>query len=170
MLTPYSPNRETPRRARNHMYHPSMVAEHLSPRPTRGAGPERPCSLRRRCAMNRGNLPPSLVLRRLTTGYQVTQAIHVAAKLGLADLLADGPRTSDALAAATGTHPDALYRLLRALSGVGVFREEEGRRFALTDLGACLRSEASDSLAGWAAYVSEPYHWQAWGAREHSVR
>jgi len=120
--------------------------------------------------MTRGNPPPSLVLRRLTTGYQVTQAIHVAAKLGLADLLADDPRTSDALAAATGTHPDALYRLLRALAGVGVFREEEGRRFALTDLGACLRSEASDSLAGWAAYVSEPYHWQAWGALEHSVR
>jgi hypothetical protein len=120
--------------------------------------------------MDRDPLPPSLVLRRLVTGYQVTQAIHVAAKLGLADLLADGPRSSDDLAAATGTHPEALYRLLRALAGVGVFREEEERRFGLTELGAGLRADAPDSLAGWAAFVGEPYHRQAWGALEHSVR
>src|SRR5215211_6654779 len=120
--------------------------------------------------MDRDALPPSLVLRRLVTGYQVTQAIHVAAKLGLADLLADGPRTSDALAAATGAHPDALYRLLRALAGVGVFREEEGRRFALTELGACLRSDAPESVGGWAAFIGEPYHWQTWGDLLHSVR
>jgi hypothetical protein len=120
--------------------------------------------------MDRDSLPPALALRRLVNGYQVTQAIHVAAKLGLADLLADGPRISDDLAAATGAHPDALYRLLRALAGVGVAREEAGRRFALTDLGACLRADAPDSLAGWAAFVGEPYHWRAWGALEHGVR
>src|SRR5215211_3636005 len=120
--------------------------------------------------MDRDSLPPSLALRRLVTGYQVTQAIHVAAKLGLADLLADGPRGSDDLAAVAGAHPDALYRLLRALAGVGIVREETGRRFALTDLGACLRSDAPDSLAGWAAFVGEPSHWQAWGALEHGVR
>lgn len=113
---------------------------------------------------------PSLALRRLVNGYQVTQAIHVAAVLGIADLLAAGPRTSDDLAAATGAHPDALYRLLRALTGVGVFREEEDRHFALTDLGACLRSDAPEPVGGWAAFVAEPYQWQAWGALLHSVR
>src|SRR5829696_566495 len=120
--------------------------------------------------MDHDALRPSLALRRLVNGYQVTQAIHVAAKLGLADLLADGPRASDDLARATGSHADALYRLLRALASVGVVREEAERQFALTDLGACLRSDAPDSLAGWAAFVGEPYHWQAWGALEHSVR
>jgi hypothetical protein len=113
---------------------------------------------------------PALALRRLVNGYQVTQAIHVAAVLGIADLLADGPRSSDDLAAATETHPGALYRLLRALDSVGVFREEEGRRIALTELGACLRSDAPEPVGGWAAFVGEPYQWQAWGALEHSVR
>ena len=113
---------------------------------------------------------PAAALRRLVNGYQVTQAIHVAAVLGLADLVADGPRPSDDLAAATGTHPEALYRLLRALASVGLFREEAERRFALTDLGAGLRADAPASLAGWAAFVGDPYHWQAWGALLHSVR
>jgi hypothetical protein len=120
--------------------------------------------------MDHPSLRPSLALRRLVNGFQVTQAIRVAAILGIADLLADGPRTSDDLAAATDSHPGALYRLLRALAGVGVFREEADRRFALTELGACLRSDAPESVGGWAAFVGEPYQWQAWGALLHSVR
>ena len=120
--------------------------------------------------MESGKTPPWLALRRLVNGYQVTQAVHVAVKLGIGDLLADGPRTSDDLAAATGAHPDALYRLLRALAGVGVFREEAERRFGLTELGSGLRSDAPESLVGWAAFVGEPYQRQAWGALEHSVR
>ena len=54
--------------------------------------------------MDHDALRPSIALRRLVNGYQVTQAIHVAAVLGIADLLADGPRSSDDLAAATETH------------------------------------------------------------------
>jgi hypothetical protein len=106
----------------------------------------------------------------MVNGYQVTQAIHVAAVLGIADLLANGPRTSDDLAAATGTHSDSLYRILRALAGVGVFREEDGRRFALTELGECLRSDAPEPVGGWASFVGEPYYWQAWGDLLHGVR
>ena len=113
---------------------------------------------------------PSMALRRLVNGYQVTQALHVAAVLGLADLLADGPRTSDELAVVTTSHPETLYRLLRALAGVGVFREEDERRFALTDLGACLRSDAPEPIRGWAVFVGESYHWQAWNALLHSVQ
>jgi hypothetical protein len=71
---------------------------------------------------------------------------------------------------ASGSHPDALYRLLRALAAAGVFREEEGQRFALTELGDCLRSDAPEPVAGWAAFVGEPYHWQAWGDLLHGVR
>src|SRR5687767_5859688 len=84
--------------------------------------------------------PPAAALRRLVNGYQVSQAIHVAAVLGIADQLAGGPKSSDELASATQSHPDALYRLLRALASVGVFREEPGRRFGLTPLGECLRA------------------------------
>ena len=66
-------------------------------------------------------------LRRLTNGFQVSQAIHVAATLGLADLLRDGPRSVDDLAAATGTTASALNRLLRALASVGIFAYVDGR-------------------------------------------
>jgi O-methyltransferase domain/Dimerisation domain len=109
-------------------------------------------------------------LRRLANGYQVSQAIHVAATLGIADLLAGGARSSDELAADTESHPEALYRVLRALAAVGVFREEEGRRFALTELGDGLRSDAADGIAGWARFMGRPSIWQAWGSLGHTVR
>lgn len=113
---------------------------------------------------------PSVMLKRLTDGYQVSQAIHVAATLGIADLLKDGPRASDDLAAVTNTHPRTLYRLLRALASVGVFREESDRRFALTPLGDCLRSDAPEPVGGWAAFIGRPYYWQAWAHLLESVR
>jgi hypothetical protein len=109
-------------------------------------------------------------LRSLVNGYQVAQAISVAATLGVADLLAGGPRTSDDLARASGADADALYRLLRALAAVGVLREEDGRVFALTELGQPLRTDVPGSLAGWAEFIGTPAFWQAWGALGHSVR
>lgn len=120
--------------------------------------------------MQTGHPPPSVTLKRLVDGYQVSQALHVAATLGIADLLKDGPRTSDDLAAATETHPRTLYRLLRALASVGVFHEEDDRRFALTPLGDCLRSDAPEPVGGWAAFIGRPYFWQAWGHLLHSVK
>ena len=109
-------------------------------------------------------------LRNLVNGYQASQAISVAATLGVADLLAAGPRASDDLARETGADADALYRLLRALAAVGVLHEEDGRRFALTELGEPLRSDVPGSLAGWAEFIGRPSVWQSWGALLHSVR
>jgi len=112
-------------------------------------------------------------LRQLINGYQVTQAIYVAVTLGVPDLLASGPRAMEDLATATETHPRSLYRLLRALAAVGVLREEyDGDRhaFALTDLGQLLRRDTPGSLAGWAAFVARPYHWDSWGDLLHTVR
>jgi hypothetical protein len=113
---------------------------------------------------------PAAALRRLVNGYQISQAIHVAATLRLADLLAAGPRTSDELAIETESHAPSLYRLLRALASVGVVDEGDERRFSLTAVGACLRSDAPEPVGGWAAFVGRPYHWQAWGDLLHSVR
>lgn len=109
-------------------------------------------------------------LGRLITGAQVSQAIHVAATLGVADLLAAGPRGSEELAAETGAHAASLYRLLRALAAVGVFREDEEKRFALTPLGELLRRDVPGSLHGWAAFVGRPYFRAAWSELEHSIR
>jgi len=120
--------------------------------------------------MEQPEITPTVALRRLVDGYQVSQAIHIAATLGIADLLTDGPRTSDDLAAATDSDPRALYRLLRALASVDVLREEEGRRFSLTPLGDCLRSDAPEPVGGWAAYIDRPYYWQVWADLLHTVK
>jgi hypothetical protein len=113
---------------------------------------------------------PRDTLRSLVDGYQASQALHVAATLGIADLLAAGPRSCDELAASSGARRGSLYRLLRALASVGVLWEADDRRFALTPVGECLRSDVPGSLAPRAIYVGRPDHWQAWGALLHSVR
>src|SRR4051794_21163494 len=89
----------------------------------------------------------------ILNAFLTVQALHVAAVLGIADLLADGPATIDDLVTATGAHRPSLYRLLRLLAGVGVFCEEADGRFTLTPLGATLRSEGSESVRDWALYV-----------------
>ena len=112
---------------------------------------------------------PGETLGSLIVGFQVSQAIHVAATLGLADHLADGPRTSDELAAATDSHAGSLYRLLRALASVGVFDEDESRRFSLTPMGSLLCSNVPGSLRGWAVFLWRPYFREAWSHLEHSI-
>src|SRR4051794_15585357 len=109
-------------------------------------------------------------LRRLVNGFQVSQAVHVAAKLGIADVLADGPQSIAYLAERTGADEDALYRLMRALAAIGIFNEADGRTFSLTSLGECLRSDAPDSVAGWATFIGEPSYWRAWENLLHSVK
>lgn len=114
--------------------------------------------------------PPGLAIRRLIDGFQVSQAIHVAVVLGVPDLLAQGARPCDDLAAATQSHAPTLYRLLRALAGIGILHEGEQRRFSLTPLGDALRTEVDGSVAGWAAFIGRPGYWQAWSGLLHSVR
>jgi hypothetical protein len=109
-------------------------------------------------------------LMRLVNGYQVSQAIHVAAELGIADLLAEGARSSDDLAAEAGADADSLYRLLRALASVGVLHEDEGRLFSLTPVGDQLRSDVPGSLHGWAVFVGQPTFWQVWSNLLYSVQ
>ena len=113
---------------------------------------------------------PAVTIRRLVDGYQVSQAIHVVAVLGIADLLVDGPQSSDELAAATNTDAPSLYRVLRALATVDVLRELDDRRFELTSLGQRLRTDVEDSISGWAAYIGRPPYWTAWAELLHSVR
>jgi len=109
-------------------------------------------------------------IKELVEGYQVSQAIHVAVTLGIADLLAGTSRRSDELAEVTKTHPPTLYRLLRALASLEILRELEDRRFELTPLGELLRSDVPNSIAGWAAFIGRPYYWQAWTGLLHAVQ
>jgi O-methyltransferase domain/Dimerisation domain len=109
-------------------------------------------------------------LWRMTNGFQVSQAIHVVATLGIADLLKDGPKSADELAEATGTHASALYRILRALASVGVFAEQSDGRFGLTPLAEHLRTDVPGSLRSWAMLIGRPYYFTTWGHLLHSVR
>jgi hypothetical protein len=107
--------------------------------------------------------PPQAVLLNMIAGKWVAQAISVAAKLKVADYLADGPRSCGELAKALEANPDALYRLLRALASVGVFAEVGMRRFGLTPLAECLRSGVPGSLRAIASYFSAEWSWRTWG-------
>ena len=118
--------------------------------------------------MSTHELPPPSVLFRMVTGYYVARAIHVAAKLGIADLIAEGPRGYDELAKATGTHADSLRRVLRLLASAGVFIEEEDGKLALSPIGACLRSGVPGSMRA-AALLFGGITQQAWGDLLYSV-
>jgi hypothetical protein len=113
---------------------------------------------------------PSRVALELMTGSWVSQALYVAAELGIADLLADGPVSVGELASASGcADSDGLFRVLRLLASHGVFCEHDDRRFSLTSVGARLRSDVPYSMRDLVIfYGSEVY--QAWGALLHGVR
>jgi len=101
-------------------------------------------------------------VRRLVNGYQVSQAIHVLVRLEIPDRLTEGPRSASDLAIEAGAHEPSLYRLLRAVAAIGVLEELPEHRFALTELGEALRSDAVGSVAGWAAFIGRPYDWNVW--------
>lgn len=113
--------------------------------------------------------PPDAVLMQLIAGSLVSQAVYVAAKLGIADRLAEGPRTVNELAEATGAHAPSLYRILRSLASVGVFAERADGSFELTPAAEPLRSDAPVSLRDTAVFMGEEWHWRVWGHTLHSV-
>ena len=108
-------------------------------------------------------------LLRLIGGYQVSQAISVAARLGISDVLATSPQTLSELARSTGADVPSLARLMRALTALGLYTDDGGT-FANTDLGAALRVDAPRSVAGWARFIGTGSYWQTQAALEQSVR
>lgn len=113
--------------------------------------------------------PPPVAMLHMIQGFWVSRALYVAAKLGIPDLLKDEPKSSADLAQATGTHRPSLYRVLRALDSVGVFAEDDRGRFALTPLGATLRTDVPGSLRYFAIEELGENHYPAWEKVLHSV-
>jgi hypothetical protein len=106
----------------------------------------------------------------LLSGYWYSQVLYVMAELGIADCLADGPKTADTLAQETACHAETLHRFLRALASAGILREVDPHSFASTPLSETLRSDRLHSLRPVARLGGHPLHWQAWGNLLHSVR
>jgi tRNA A58 N-methylase Trm61 len=109
----------------------------------------------------------ALKLFDLIQSHRVTAVIYVAARLGLAELLRDGPQTPGTLAKATGADEGALGRLLTALSTIGVC-SRTGDSYALTEVGACFDGAAEHSIKGWLIYEAEMLS-KSWGGMLDSI-
>jgi len=120
--------------------------------------------------MSNAPLPPGSILYQLSIGHYLSRALHVAAKLGIADLLAAGPGAADELAAKTGTHAAALRRMLRLLVSVGVFSEADDGKFGLTPLGDALRSDVPGSARALVLLFAGIGIQDSWKELEYCVR
>jgi hypothetical protein len=108
------------------------------------------------------------LLYQLGTGYMASAALQVALKLEIADRLSDGPLPVSALARGAGVHEDALYRVLRALAGLGVFEERAGRTFALTAAGRMMR-RFTGSFRDMGLWITSPFHFRVYAEMMHAV-
>jgi len=113
--------------------------------------------------------PGQEVMLGMITSYWVSQMLFVAAKLGVADVLAKGPLVPTVIAQRVGAQPALVHRLLRALASVGVFAEGAGGKFRLTPLAQMLRSGRPGSLRDFALMIVDDYQWKSWEALYHGV-
>ncbi|MGH9820985.1 MAG: methyltransferase [Pyrinomonadaceae bacterium] len=114
--------------------------------------------------------PPEAQLMQLAAGAFLSQAIYVAAKLGIADLLADRAKTVQYLAAKTETDERSLYRVLRSLASVGAFSESDGKTFSNTPMTETLSSSHPNSTRDLTIWLHEPEHWNVYAGLMHSVK
>jgi len=107
--------------------------------------------------------PPAHVqLIQMCAGGWVAAAVCAAAKLGIADHLADGARSADELAPVTGTHAPSLHRFMRTLAGFGILAEGQAQRFALTPLGEALKTDAPGAAHSTLVAFGSPAFWRGW--------
>lgn len=114
--------------------------------------------------------PPQIALLQMITGYWVSQSIHAAASLGVADHLKAGEKTCDELAALVAAKPEALYRLMRALASVGIFVEVTPGKFATTPMAALLQSDTPGSLRDVSIMMGDREHYASWGNILHAMK
>jgi len=113
-------------------------------------------------------VPAQIQMMQLLAGFQVSQALYVVAKLDIATILSDGPRTVDQLAAEANADADALGRIIRFLATLGIFRTS-GEEVEITQLGATLADDRADSLRYGALYWMET-HYAPFGDLVHTAR
>jgi hypothetical protein len=113
---------------------------------------------------------PSQVLMQLSIGFMMTAALHAAAELRIADLLKDGAKSTRELAAASGTHEDSLYRVMRALASAGVFNETSPRVFELTDAGELLRTDHEESCRDMVLWMGNKFHYDMYPEMQHAMK
>ena len=115
-----------------------------------------------------GSPPADAIMMQLLFAPLMQQCITVATKLKIADHVASSPQTIEELAAKTKTDADALYRMMRVLSSIGIFAKKDNK-FELTALSALLRSDVPDSLYSFALLMGEDWIWRNWGELMYSI-
>jgi hypothetical protein len=113
---------------------------------------------------------PHEAMHLLIYGHVPARALYVAAKLKLADRIQQGFASVEQLAKVVEADAETLYRILRTLSGQGVFREHPGRKFSLTSMGETLLSDAPEGMADFALMMHEAPSWNAYGDILHTVK
>ena len=109
-------------------------------------------------------------MTELLRAGRLSTSIAVAARLGVADHLVDGPLGAEELAERVGADPQALSRVLRLCADAGVFAELEDRRFGQTPLSELLRGDREDSMRGLAMLFESPFLRAAWTELHAAVR
>ncbi len=117
--------------------------------------------------MNQESIPPEAHMMKFIMGKWISKPIHAAATLGIADILADGDRHIDALSEITGTHPGSLYRMMRALAGMGIFAETTDHVFSNTPLSECLMQGRLKSAS---LMFHSQWHDNMWDNLLYSIR
>lgn len=97
------------------------------------------------------------------TMYWLSQALLVAAQLGVADAIKTSPRTAEELARDTGSHAMALRRVLLFLASEGIFAEDAQGRFVNTPLSDTLRADHPNSVRRLADQYGHDNSWKMWG-------
>jgi len=109
------------------------------------------------------------MLIRMSQGYQLSQALYVAAKLGVADALVGGPLDAEDVAEAVGARAPELRRILRALVAAGVFAETDDGRIGLNEAAAALQSDAPAHTRDIVVNFGEEMY-RSFGELLHTVR
>jgi hypothetical protein len=117
--------------------------------------------------MQPDEISPQEQLMKFILGKWISQPIYVAAELGIADILSKCPLPVEEIARQTKTHAATLYRVLRALAGVGIFEETKNRVFQLTPMAECLKTGAMRPAA---LMIHSDWNDKAWSYLLHSVR
>jgi DNA-binding Lrp family transcriptional regulator len=119
--------------------------------------------------MNEVSQHPAQAVQQLATAYWASRCLHIAAELGVADVLGDEPRTAEAIAQSLGVQPAALHRILRALANHGVF-QHDGTRFAHNESSRMLRTGVPGSLRSLTRMMGLKIHWDAYRELDSAVR
>jgi ubiquinone/menaquinone biosynthesis C-methylase UbiE len=113
---------------------------------------------------------PADQLMQFATGYMVSSALHGVTALNIPDLLKSGSKSIAELAATTGSNEDALYRVMRALASIGIFKENPARTFSLTPVSEALCAGAQNSMRDMALWLTDPFHFEVYAELGHSIR